>query len=143
MCGDPECAKLATEVWPEMLVQGHSWSLRQMLECTVCAAERQRRCRVMMHGNQNAELHLQEPFAHAPYVHPFNAPKYHAQQLRTLNFAKATNKRVLWTIAYDKPLTAEDKTLPIETLERMRERWLELHDQNTAGIMGMLSLIHI
>ena len=74
-----------------------SWALRQSMECTVCADERKRRCCVRLPGNHNAEKHKEEPFAMAPYIHPFNYPKYHAQQLRSCLFAKAENRRLLWT----------------------------------------------
>ena len=37
----------------------------------------------------------------APYVRPFNAPKYHAQQLRTLAYAKAKDLRLVWVVATD------------------------------------------
>ena len=44
---------------------------------------------------------MQENFAHAPCVHPYNAPKYHALQLRSVTCAKAVNKKLLWVVATD------------------------------------------
>ena len=52
-----------------------------------------------------------EPFAQAPYVHPFNAPKYHASQLRVVNYGKVANKRVLWVVAHDWPTAGGDEQL--------------------------------
>ena len=119
-----------------------TWTLRRSLECETCKTERRRRCRVILPGNANDGEHMKEPFAHAPYVHPFNAPKYHAQQLRAVNYAKATNKRVLWIVARDWPIATGDENLAGETLERARGRWLLQHDKSTAGIMGLLPLVH-
>ena len=70
-----------------------TWALRCDLECEVCAQERRRRCRVMLPGTGLEDAHMREPFAHAPFVHPFNVPKYHAQQLRAVNYGKATGAR--------------------------------------------------
>jgi hypothetical protein len=84
---------------------------------------------------------MKEPFAHAPYVHPFNAPKYHAQQLRALNYAKAVDRRLLWVVAHDWPVAGGDEALSGETLEKARRRWLQLHDKSTNGIMGLLPLV--
>ena len=39
----------------------------------------------MFTGGANDGMHTEEPFAHAPYIHPWNAPKYHAQQLVMTN----------------------------------------------------------
>ncbi len=64
----------------------------------------------------------------------------HAQQLRAVNFAKATNRQVLWVIARDEVLTKGDETSALD-IERRQERFLELHDRDTAGIMGMLPLV--
>ena len=77
------------------------------MECDICKKERGRRAYVM-HTNTAEEVrHLREPFLQAPFVHPFNAPKYHAQQLRAVNFANAMGRRVLWIVATDKPLSNE------------------------------------
>ena len=140
-CGRPLCATLASHVWPELwrrrAVEG-SWKLRVAYECETCAVERKRRCCVLQGGDD--KRHQREPFAHAPFVHPFNAPKYHAQQLRAVNFAKATNRQVLWVIARDKVLTKSEDSAALD-LARRQERFLELHDRDTAGVMGMLPLV--
>jgi len=137
-CGQPRCATLAGQVWPEMLHRRSDWVLRKSLECDSCAAERRRRCCILQ--SVTDRRYQEEPFAHAPFVHPFNAPKYHAQQLRAVNFAKATNRQVLWVIACDKVLTKGEDT-SARDVARRQEQFLELHDRDTAGIMGMLPLV--
>ena len=93
------------------------------MECDICKKERQRRAYVMHTNIAEEGRHLREPFAQAPFVHPFNAPKYHAQQLRAVNFAKAMGRRVLWIVATDKPLSNEgDKAENFS--EDRKERWL-------------------
>ena len=140
-CGNPRCSRLASIEWPEMLRRGCSWILRQNMECDVCSRERKRRCRVLLPGDTSEQRHLEPPFSVAPYVHPFNAPKYHAQQLRALNFAKSTSKQLLWTVAYDIPAATEDASLSKEQLQATRERWLQLHDKQTAGMPGLFPLV--
>ena len=137
-CEQQRCEDLANMVWPELLQRGASWALRQDQECDICKEERKRRAYVMRPDIEDDARHLREPFAQAPFVHPFNAPKYHAQQLRAINFAKALGKRVLWIVATDKPLAGEQGE---SFSEERKERWLELHDRNTAGIMGLFPYV--
>ena len=140
-CGCMQCAELALTVWPDLFQQGASWNYRASFECDVCRTERRRRCRVMWANGRSATSHLEEHFALAPYVHPFNAPKYHASQLRVVNYAKAANKRVLWVVAHDWPMAGGDEQLVGTTLEKARRRWLQQHDKTTGGIMGLLPLV--
>ena len=72
--------------------------------------------------NQNATKHTVEPFTHAPYIHPFNVVKYSAQVLRYVNYAKATNQRLLWVLAQ-----GEDR-ISAEDLDEMRQVLLKSHD---------------
>ena len=102
--------------------------------------ERRRRCCVLASTGDEAARHLQQPFAVAPFVHPFRHPSYHATQLRALNFAKATGSRLHWTVAYDKMVGGEEKG-SLETKEQRKERWLEFHDRFTSGIPGLLPLV--
>jgi hypothetical protein len=111
------------------------------MECEVCQAERKRRCRVIFPGGWNDGAHTQEPFAHAPYIHPWNAPKYQAQQLRAISFAKATNQRLLWVTARDWPIPTAEEKFTEARLETLRVQFLQLHDKKTAGIMGLLPLV--
>ena len=98
-------------------------------------------CRVALPGHDNEKKHEGEPFASAPYIHPFNYPKYHAQQLRSILFAKATHRRLLWVRAHDWPVASGDEDLSKDDLDRLRQNWLQLHDKATAGIMGLLPLV--
>ena len=111
-CGNSACAALLEE-WSMQRRQGISWEARQGAECSVCQEERLRRCRVLYPNGANDGKHTQEPFAHAPYIHPWNAPKYHAQQLRAVEYAKATNNRILWIVARDCPLPTAEENYPL------------------------------
>ena len=84
---------------------------------------------------------MDEPFAHAPYIHPWSAPKYHAQQLRAVSFAKATHQRLMWCVARDWLAAAEDEHLTPARVATLRHHFLRLHDKKTAGIMGSLPLV--
>ena len=79
-------------------------------------------------------------YASAPYIHPYNWPKYQAAQKRALIFARERRCQVLWVRAVDMPITGDDKGMVGETLERYRQRWLQLHDMKTGGIMGLCPL---
>ena len=96
-CGNPTCAKLATEIWPQMWERGQcareNWLLRLEKECEQCADERKRRCCVLREGHEaDAQRYISDPFAAAPFVHPFRHPSYHATQLRAIVFAKSKQK---------------------------------------------------
>ena len=139
-CGNDECATLHAE-WDLQRKDGFTWNARRSRECSVCQLERQRRCRVMFTGGANDGMHTQEPFAHAPYIHPWNAPKYHAQQLRAVSFAKATNQRVLWIVARDWLVASGDEKLTPQRIEKLRSQFLHLHGKKTAGIMGLFPAV--
>ena len=125
-----------------MASEQKSWAMRADLECDVCKVERRRRCCVAIPGNHNEKKHLEEQFAHAPYIHPYNYPKYHAQQLRSILFAKAKHRRLLWVRAHDWPVADGDEELTKDDLARLRLNWLQYHDKATAGIMGLLPLVY-
>ena len=46
----------------------------------------------------------------------------------------------MWVRAVDHPITGDDKSMSGEALERQRRRWLQLHDMQTGGIMGLCPL---
>ena len=81
-------------------------------------------------------------FSDAPYVHPFNQPKYHALICHAWQYAKNHKKQLLWCLAQDWPLTLEEESISSEELQRLRESLLGTHDQRTNGIMGLLPLVH-
>ena len=84
---------------------------------------------------------MREPFVHAPYIHPWNAPKYHAQQLRAIAFAKASNLRVHWIVARDWPIKTKDEGWTETRIASMRHQFLHYHDKKTGGIMGLFPAV--
>ena len=142
-CGQKACLHLQAEVWPYMLHEKQgTWENMQILECQVCQDERLRRCQVLQETENEAAVTRYALFAAAPYVHPFNQPKYHALICHAWQYAKSTQKQLLWCTAQDWPLTLEEETIEVEELQRLREIWLLTHDQRTNGIMGLLPLVH-
>jgi hypothetical protein len=79
-------------------------------------------------------------FADAPFIHPNNAPRYHASQIRARNYAQRTRKMLLWVIAEDKPLHRDLTSLAPADLHRRKQQWMTLHDQQTSGVMGLQPL---
>ena len=88
--------------------------------------------------NKSDDRHANPPFTEAPYIVPFNLPKYFAQQLRAMQFAKAATppKQLLWIVAQDKPFLGDIKNLKGTELTKREGQWLRKHDMATAGIMG-------
>ena len=114
----------------------------QKQECDICTSERRRRCQVLLSTDTAEDMQRYESFAAAPYVHPFNQPKYHALICHAWQYARSQQKQLLWCLAQDWPLTEDDDNLSVEALQRLREQWLLTHDQRTNGIMGVLPLVH-
>ena len=81
-----------------------SFDAMQRLECDVCQTTRAARCRVRQ-SDKDDTRHAQLPFSEAPYVVPYNMPKYFAQQLRALQFAQSAQpaQQLLWIVARDMP----------------------------------------
>ena len=133
---------LRPTIWPFMWSRskGGDWHLRANMECQICKAERARRCCVIQQNDESFHRYTAEPFATAPYVHPFRAPAYHAQQLRTLNFAKANRRRVLWLTAFDR-MQHISGNAGEEKQEERKEQWLQFHERFTNGIPGLLPLV--
>ena len=52
---------------------------------------------------------MEPTFVGAPYVHPYNAPKYQALQYRASIFAQSKQRMLLWIVARDTPDQTEDK----------------------------------
>ena len=71
--------------------------------------------------------------------HPFNHPRYHALLLRSLRYARAHKRVVLWYRAIDNPYKGLDETG--DTLQRRKEIWLTYPDNKTCGIAGLLPLV--
>ena len=141
-CGNKHCLNLQSEIWPRQFLElRRSWEDLQVQECGVCKQERVRRCQVLGTNADAVDFSKYASFADAPYVHPFNQPKYHALICHAVQFAKAKSQPVLWCIAQDWPLTTDDEQLTPEELQQYREAWLTTHDQRTGGIMGLLPLV--
>ena len=115
--------------------------LRREMECSECAAERERRCCVLRENNErDRKRYIADPFSGAPYVHPFNHPSYHATQLGAIVFAKSKNRRLSWVTAHDQIVT-NNLTTSKDKEELREERWLEFHNRFTGGIPGLLPLV--
>jgi len=123
-----------------MRSSGQAWSIAQEMECDLCKAERRRRHRVIDDASSAGLQGLDPRFAKAPYVHPYNWPKYQAAQQRAVQFAKQQRSQIMWVRAVDQPGTGDDKSMSGATLGRQRRRWLQLHDMQTGGIMGLCPL---
>ena len=79
----------------------------------------------------------------APYVHKNNDPKYHAMLLRAVEDAKRGGvhpRHILWVVARDEAKNAQEFARTPEQLEKQRVRFLQLNDQKTSGIPGLLPL---
>ncbi len=85
LCGNTACQKLWEQDWLAMRKAFASFDDMKALECDVCRATRADRCRVRQ-SEQDDQRHAQPPFNEAPYVVPYNTPKYFAQQLRAMQF---------------------------------------------------------
>ena len=116
------------------------WEIAQRLECDACAKERARRNRLLSTITARADPKRQAILNTAPYIHPCNWPKYQASQKRAALFAQAQGSQILWVRAVDVPNTSEDKGMKKERLEELRHEWLQLHDRQTGGVMGLLPL---
>ena len=126
-------------MWPN--VRGHTqWQTLKEQECEACQAERLRRCRVLLSIPEGEGPHTSPKFAAAPYVHPFNLPKYQAQISHAVLFAKASSRKVFWIVAQDEPRDSSVFRNSAEAHAKQRE-WLRKHDKQTAGLLGVLPLV--
>jgi hypothetical protein len=137
LCKSAACQKLWDSDWLEMRRTFASFAEMQMLECDVCKSIRADRCRVRQSDKADAR-HTESPFTEAPYVVPYNLPKYFAQQLRALQFAQNAQppQQLLWIVARDMPFLGDIKRLKGAELSKREAQWLQKHDQATNGIMG-------
>ena len=84
---------------------------------------------------KNKRKHLEEPFARLPYIHPYNYPKDHAQQLWSNLFAKT--KALLFALSVRplaNPLQVEMRILAKEEVARLR-KMAQHHDKASPGII--------
>ena len=110
------------------------WRDMVTMECADRSTERRRRCRLLSPNDPRVS---QEPFLSAPYIHQNNEPKYHVSLLRAQEHAKRNAlrpQRILWVVAQDKPKDEHEfKQLNAVQIQQQRRRWLQRHDQDTAG----------
>ena len=139
LCGNSQCYKLCDEVWPDMRRRAEPWKDMAVAECEMCQAHRETRCRVR--SDDTDQRHMQKPFTDAPYLHPFNQPRYHALLLRSVLYARSNKRILLWYQAVDNPYQGVDECLRGEALQRRRQAWLQYSDDKTAGMMGLLPLV--
>ncbi len=125
-----------------MRKRGATWEqvCAQAPECGLCAAERERKSRLASPDDPRLR---QRDFLQAPYIHKHNEPKYHALLLRAVENAKRSSKgpqHILWAIAEDTVQNPNELVGSVEQLEKKRARFLQFHDQKTAGLPGILPL---
>ena len=58
--------------------------------CKICEEHRDNRARVRM--DEQDKRQEQKPFTDAPYLYPYNQPRYHALHLRAVRFALANSR---------------------------------------------------
>ena len=133
-CGNPFCATLAKE-WENQPYT--CWEEQVRRECEVCCAERARRHRLLTPQDSEAQ---QDAFIEAPYIHQNNEPKYHAMLLRAREYAKRYKIHCLWFQAVDRIHDSTQKRKDPAQLNLQRQRFLQFHDQRTAGIPGLSPL---
>lgn len=116
-CGNAVC-KQPRSKWQAFWGRKHiSWTdlLNREPECKVCRTERHRRCQVLEEPPTSRERLLTD-FSDAPYVHPYSQLTYQAQICHAINFSRAQGRAVLWVVAQDCPLTAEEADLEPDRL---------------------------
>jgi hypothetical protein len=138
-CGSSDCAVLS-DIWRGMATRRESWQSMRAMECQTCAVERDRRNRLAAPHDPRIR---QTPFVEAAYVHKNNEPKYHALLLRAVEYAKRatdTPAHILWVMAHDTPQNHAEMAVSAARMDQKRARWLQYHDQKTAGSPGLLPL---
>ena len=110
------------------------------MECQICETHRENRTRLIAPN----DVRLREPaFLHAPYVHQNNEPKYHAMLLRSVEQAKHrydTPRHILWVTAQDTPHNPKEISDNPASMQKKLDRFLQFHDQRTAGIPGIFPM---
>ena len=140
LCGNETCYHLCDVIWPQDRKNCRPWAEMVVQECEVCEKHREMRCRVRLRAEED-KRHEEPPFTDAPYLHPYNHPRYHALLLRAVRFAQTHTRVLLWCKATDRPYKGIDESLRGEALQRRLKTWLRFSDDKTAGIMGLLPLV--
>ena len=106
----------------------------QPMACSICKVERNRRNRLLEEVDPRVR---EEPFLSAPFIHKNNEPKYHAMLLRAAEQAKTDRKYTLWFAAIDTPDNPAQIVKSPGQLQHRLQRFLQFHDQQTAGVPGL------
>ena len=80
-----------------------------------------------------------------PYVHKSSGPKYHAMLLRAAEATKRGDKHprhTLWVVAQDDLQNPKEVAKTAEQQNPKLERVLQIHDEKTVGIPGLLFIFH-
>ena len=150
LCGQAACKALTaqwdsyfapaqTDIRPSS-IRHEFWEERRSQECEMCTEHRRMRCRILGCSDLSPNIN-ENRFDDAPYIHQWNAPKYHAAHLRARHYAQRTQRILLWVVAEDKPLHKDHTTCTEAALQAKKIQWLLRHDQETGGIMGLMPLI--
>ena len=110
------------------------------MECDICKNERQRRCIVVSETDIASKALSKEPWLSALAVYANNVPRFHSLLLRSRTWAVQNGMQCVWAYAYDVPLHSADRDLPADQLQKKRSRWLQIHDQSSAHLAGILLL---
>ena len=138
-CGNKKCESFPQKC-AELIKKGRSFIEMRGEECSSCQEERDRRNRLITEDDPRI---TQQPFLEAPYVNKNNQPKYHAALLRAVEIAKrgsATPEQILWFRAEDRPNNPAELACTDVQLEKKLSRFLQRHEQETAGIPGLFPM---
>ena len=141
LCKNTQCVALTQKWTSDLLNARGTWDERRAEECDICTEHRARRCRVLGCSSYAPDVNS-VTFVDAPFIHPFNAPKQHASQIRAVNYAYRTSRVLLWVVAEDRPLHKDHTCVTEEQLATRKRKWLTFHDQQTSGVVGLLPLVH-
>ncbi len=111
------------------------------LECAACRKRRHDRNRVLRERGEQEQNLKQPPFDVALSLYAYNIPRYYTIMLRAKDFARVHQRRLRWCVARDVPLHRDDRDLPVDQLDAKRQRWLLMHDQDTAHLASSLPLV--
>ena len=93
-----------------------------------------------VHSDGDCRSQTTSHLEHRALHPPLQLAEYQAAQKRAGLFAQAQGSQILWVRAVDVPNTNEEKGMNKSHLEELRNQWLQLHDRNTGGVMGLLPL---
>ena len=108
------------------------------MECDICAATRESRCRVARSADDK-RFH-DKRFTDAVAIVANNDVKYDTNKKRALKYAQTVGEGVTWSVAQDTPTTAALRENP--SIVTKKKDWLKRHDRESGDLYGMLPLVH-